>query len=468
MSFFSGLSRLFGFGPNTDDDDTEYTDDTTTAPTATAASDSAPASDPAGEQQEMTRRIFDKVVEIVNASLPDFLAKSVDPEKEKQYIFEALDASMREYILSLDDAARQRCQALWQSERDQLHTEMDKLKEQARQLEEKRSAMRERQLSADRQKRALSERVHDLEAQILKLEAEREQLELENKSLINKAKVATVYETELEEMRHRLAEAAAGASATPADTSALEAALKEAEQLKAQVAQLAEERDRLAADAKRMADAHEAAQVKGEMDSAMQSELRKTAAEATARVRELEAQCQKLEEAAALAEAKAADAQAQAEARQQELAAAPSREQLEEIMAHVQRFSDVKDKLDRRIAQLKDTLTRSEKENEQLRDTIKNNRLVQAQREKQLREQLESMRAEAGHASDPEPAPYAESDINLDDTSDIDDVIMRNDFLSSEPMPDRFPTKPKEDPEFGYTPPKKSRAGESDAQMTLF
>lgn len=471
MSFLSGLSKIFGFG--TAEDDTEYTDD---APARREdSSDTAPAaaSQATPDQQEMTRRIFDKVVEIVNTSLPDFLAKSVDPDREKQYMFEALDQSMREYILSLDSAARARCEAMWQSERDGLRAEMDKLKEQARQLEEKRSAMKERQLSADRQKRALSERVHDLEAQILKLEAEREQLELENKSLINKAKVANVYETELEEMRRRLAEVSAGAAAPAAepDTAALDAARREAEQLSEQLSKLKEENARLAAEAQRMADARQAAQVKDQMDDAMHSELRKTAAEATARAREFEAKCHDLEQALALSEARAADAQAQAEARAAEAAAAPSQQQLEEIMAQVQRFSDVKDKLDRRIAQLKDTLARSQSENEQLRSTIKNNLLVHAQQEKQLRDQIDRLQACAHprRAADIAAEPAAPQDINIDDTSDIDDVIMRSDFLSSEPMPGRFPTKPKDDPEFGYTPPpKKPRAGESDAQMTLF
>lgn len=118
-------------------------------------------------------------------------------------MFDALDESMKAYILSLDAAARQRCEALWQQERQNLQSEMDKLKTQARQLEDKRSELKERQLSADRQKRALSERVHDLEAQVLKLEAEKEQYELENKGLINKAKVAAVLEKELEEPPQR-------------------------------------------------------------------------------------------------------------------------------------------------------------------------------------------------------------------------------------------------------------------------
>ncbi len=475
---------MLGFGPGSDDEN-EYTDDTAATPSAAPTTPQSPAPAQTQDQAEMTRRIFDKVVDIVNSSLPDFLARSVDPEREKQYMFDALDESMRHYILSLDDAARQRCEALWKSERDQLRTEMEKLKEQARQLEEKRSAMKERQLSADRQKRALSERVHDLEAQILKLEAEREQLELENKSLINKAKVANVYETELEEMRHRLAEATAGAPAAAAsadapqpDAAAIAEARKEAEQLRETIQKLQDDNERLqheseqhAAEAKRLADAREAAEVKDRMDDAMHSELRKTAAEATARARELEAQCQSLQDALALAEAKAADAIAEAEARAQQAAGTPTQEQLDEIMAQVQRFSDVKDKLDRRIAQLKDTLSRSENENEQLRATIKNNLLLHAQQEKQMRDQIERLQAAAEQrpAADLTCEPAAGEGINIDDTTDIDDVIMHSDFLSSAPMPDRFPTKPKDDPDFGYTPPpKKPRGGDSDAQMTLF
>ncbi len=58
------------------------------------------------------------------------------------------------------------------------------------------------QLSAERQKRALSERVHDLESKVLKLEADCEQYDLEKKSLMNKLKVASVKEDDIEAMRN--------------------------------------------------------------------------------------------------------------------------------------------------------------------------------------------------------------------------------------------------------------------------
>lgn len=209
MSFFSKMLNAVGFGSDNIEDEEENA----LTPDADTPAIPAAAPDIPEDEQQMVTRIFDKVLEIVNSSLPDFLAKSVDPQKQKQYMFDALDESVKIYIRSLDQAARQRCETLWQQERLNLQAEMDRLKDQAKQLEDKRNQLTERQLSADRQKRALSERVHDLESQVLKLEAEKEQYELENKSLINKAKVAAVYEKELDELRSAAAAVAPGNTA---------------------------------------------------------------------------------------------------------------------------------------------------------------------------------------------------------------------------------------------------------------
>lgn len=455
MSFFSKVLNTLGFGSETDEYDdkasNEVTDDS-------APADAAEPADVPEADQLMVRSIFNKVMDIVNSSLPDFLAKSVDPERQKQYMFDALDESMKSYILSLDRAARQRCEALWQQERLNLQSEMDKLKTQARQLEDKRSELKERQLSADRQKRALSERVHDLEAQVLKLEAEKEQYELENKGLINKAKVAAVLEKELEELR------SAGHNPAPAP------AVPDPE-LTARIETLTAEVDALKAEKQHLLDACEAAQTKDKMEDSMVEEMRRITAESKARVRELESELESLHKEYGLVSARLDDANA----RIQEVTAKDSENevthaQLEEINAQVERFAEVKDKLDHRIAQLKENLQKVQNENESLRETIKSNLFQHAATEKQLREELDALRvrlaAKPEAASVARPVKTRKRAVADADTSDVEDVITNTDFLTSAPDPGRFPGK--EDNEFGYTAPPRKPRPDNKAQMSLF
>lgn len=136
--------------------------------------------------------IFTSVVEVFNAALPDFMQQCVDGKAQREYLYEKLDADMKEYLRQLDEAAEARCRRRWEGERTSLHRQMEEMQEKARKEEGEREDAKKHQLSAERQKRALSERVHDLERQIASLEAENEQYILENKSLVNKLRITSV------------------------------------------------------------------------------------------------------------------------------------------------------------------------------------------------------------------------------------------------------------------------------------
>ena len=136
--------------------------------------------------------IFTSVVEVFNAALPDFMQQCVDGKAQREYLYEKLDADMKEYLRQLDEAAEARCRRRWEGERRSLHRQMEEMQEKARKEEGERDDAKKHQLSAERQKRALSERVHDLERQIASLEAENEQYILENKSLVNKLRITSV------------------------------------------------------------------------------------------------------------------------------------------------------------------------------------------------------------------------------------------------------------------------------------
>lgn len=113
----------------------------------------------------------------------------------------------------------------------------------------------------------MTERIHELEKRILAVEAEKEQLELEIKSMVNKVKVAQVYEKDIEELQQQIEDMKANGSVTVnagPDTEAL-ARIDELEQtiktanhnnalLEEQKAQLKEENDMLTAELERLSD----------------------------------------------------------------------------------------------------------------------------------------------------------------------------------------------------------------------
>lgn len=155
------------------------------------------------------KEIFAHVVEQFNRALPDFLKKSVDPEKEKQLLYDALADDMRTHLAALEQSTMERIDLSWREERDKLQADIKKISQTAKDVEAKRSELKAQQLSSDRQKRAMTERIRELEKQIMTMEAEKEQLDLENKSMINKVKVAQVYEKDCEQLRQQVAELSA-------------------------------------------------------------------------------------------------------------------------------------------------------------------------------------------------------------------------------------------------------------------
>lgn len=201
MSFFSKITRALGFDGDNDDfreelDEVDVATPDAVAPTEPVAASEVPeltevpvlpSIDP-----DMKARIFDGVLEIFNRSLPDFIARSIDPAAQRKQMADALDKSVDEYLNSLMLTAEQYAENKLKVAMENSQREAERLKNDMAQLEHQRASLRESQLSADRRRRALADRVNDLEGRVAKAEAEREQFELENKSLLNKLKVADV------------------------------------------------------------------------------------------------------------------------------------------------------------------------------------------------------------------------------------------------------------------------------------
>lgn len=193
MSFFRKIRHAFGFEDDTIFDIDDNTDETEACvPAITADAPVQPEESSNAVPGDVREAVFAHVVAVFNEALPEFLAKSVDPEVQKKVLYDKLDQGLKDYLARIGADADARCRSRWASEHDALRSEMEALRGKAEQVEHERADLKQRQLSADRQKRALSDRLKDLESQVANFEAEREQYELENKSLLNKLKVVAV------------------------------------------------------------------------------------------------------------------------------------------------------------------------------------------------------------------------------------------------------------------------------------
>lgn len=530
MSFFGKLASIFGMGAI--DEELEDSPSAVVSPAQQKAENAQPK--PAHERplavdKEQADAIFEKVVEMFNASLPGFLAKSVDPEKEKKCLYDALDASMREYLESLRGLADENAKAAWQAEHDRLLAESEALKKKASDLEGAKSDIKDKQLSAERQRRALSERVRDLEEQVLKLEAEKEQYEIENKCMVNKAKASAVLEAEIEDLRAQMAQSGAtGASAVELhDANAkikaleenrlhlqqtiagLEDGNKELDKKAAELeganadltekfssiekenTQLAEKLSRLEKENQGLREQvdglSQGAKVKDEVGDAMINELQTKAAEANANLASLQRKLDEGNEAIELANAKLEDAKrladereamcrmlkAEAEEKESKIKELEeevddlksqmaddeeTQREMEEIQKQIDLFEQVKTKMDARIEKLKASLQASQKENESLRDTIRENLIEHARVQKELNQRIAELDSEVNHRTGSIPIDF--EDAPSHPLADADWLM---------PAPAEDVSMRVEDPaDFGYKPPKLKPKIEVENHPSLF
>lgn len=185
-----------------------------------------------GQSRPDASVIFDGVVGIFNNALPDFLRESVDPVKQRQLLYDALDRSMKDYFDHLEKNVERRLHVRYQAESMKLQEQIEELRQKARKEEEGNSNAKNLQLSAERQKRALSERVHELEKQLASIEAENEQYILENKTMANKLRLASLTDRDVEagqEVASRLEEAERKMAESESRAAAAEKALRVSE-----------------------------------------------------------------------------------------------------------------------------------------------------------------------------------------------------------------------------------------------
>ena len=419
MSIADKFRRLFNIGVDEDTDENAadgqpslYGDDPETTTAEAPPVDSTPAG--AGEvlavDPQMQASIFDGVLKVFNATLPDFLQRSIDPEAQRRALLDSLDASITEYLASLTERSDRLAAARLREAADQARAESEKLRSKMDSVEMEKNRIREQQLSADRRRRALDERVRDLEAQIEKADADAEQLRLENQSLVNKLKVADIQPGVVDELNEQIRTLRAQLDGQPPmpDTEALDAA-------KARIADL---------------------ETGAELNKSMIGQLEERLAE-ECRLKEEETRL-KEENATKLADAKKELADAKKELDE----AAKIVEIVEKLKSQIEGVQDVIAKRDEKISRLRSA-------NKKLKETI-------AQLEKDLR--LQRQVAPAGLFA-------------LDNDEEItvsDDDFQCPEWFVSEPEPGMGRIKSDLD-DFGYQePPKKPKAPENDAQLSLF
>ena len=551
MSFFNGLKKAFGFGEDDLDEEVEGIDARVTpyrrrdeaersqedavgasADASVSLSDAArDAAQPHAAEPSALEApaavspdvIFEAVVKIFNEALPQFLGESVDEKRQREYLYRALDGSMKSYLEQVAADARRHCGEQFEGERRSLHQEIESLREKARQEENGLEELKKQQLSAERQKRALSEKVHELEKLTATLQAENEQYMLENKSLLNKIRLTSVTASvaegandETEALAAKIEELNALVASQKAQNEALQAEL-EAQKAAAEVRDAELEAQKAAAEAatseavKAETDALKEAAEKADREAkenmmALDSNRRKLTAvteqlqTATAEVEHLREQLEEANENLRIVEdlnekmKKLEETHLRYEAEKRTL-----RDQLLAQKEELAKRDEEKRTYDEVIAMKDNRIRTLEDQAGSLRKTIENNLYEHARTEGVLREEIErlnnrryQLKEEKQEASAAEPSPAdtpAPADAPVaapaEDAakeakpksrrgrkpkmkiSAIDESITDIDWLVASP-PAKKKGEAEDAPEFGYHEPEHRPTPEHPAQMSLW
>lgn len=441
MSIFNNIKRSLGFGSDVNDPDDDLLADSVDSNESDNFATPAPIPAPtvtvrhtAVVDTTMVDRIFDHVVATFNEALPGFLSHSVDAEAQSKKLYDSLDSSIKEYLKNVAESAKRNCEEQWAEEQAVLRNEMESLRSKTKEIEQQRFDIKQQQLSADRQRRALNDRVHDLESQLAAFDAEREQLDLENKSLLNKLKVMSVHESDIDDLRAELEHArvellnlrnqsVAGESAP--DSGVDKAVLEE---LNARIDSLSEENTRLNA---ALENAAEKDRIATEMLNGLQSKASSARNELAQKESEIAELKEKLDDARVF------------------------KDEIDRINSQMTLVEQAIEKRDRKIARLKTECEELRKQNEGL--------------QKHLAE-IEGKDVVAQPDSDVSPDEDARSPkISDSDLAAIEESFDSNEWMSSEPAETPSMRAGITDADFGYQPPvRKNSRHDNDAQLSLF
>ena len=198
------LKRLFGFSDEYDEkDDDEITTHRSTPyinpfKKVDEPAASAPVADAAQNlDEDMANEIVDKVIEILNATLPEYARHNIDIDAEKQYVQQLFGTTISDYVGKISADAVDRFRSGRQGELIEIEKSKLAAEKQLAEAKAKVDELRQRAQTADQQKNIFKEKAQQLEQRVATAEAERDQYQLETKSLMNKLKVASVGEENL-------------------------------------------------------------------------------------------------------------------------------------------------------------------------------------------------------------------------------------------------------------------------------
>lgn len=472
MSFFNSIKRVLGFGE--DDIEEEIGIDATVTPrSALVHTDSTPKAaetetggvtinseaDIQAEVAENIDEIFEHVLAVFNETLPPFLKETVDTDAQRKYLYDTLSESVKQHLEKVRNGIAERMENTRRHEMTLLRKQLHEADEQAKKNEASTDEWKRQQLSAERQKRALAERIHDLENKISELQAEREQFELENKSLVNRLRVYSVQDEDVNALREQVVE--------------LQEQLKAAETAKAEneanKGVLTEQE-------------FEQMKIKQEMADSMINDLNRTAAE--------------LRQQLAAEQQRTASLSSELESVQSELSEANDNlSKMDEIHLQFDKLEEIIGNKNARIKELQSQNDSHAKRNELLSDeimslkkTIESNLVSQARSESELQKTIDELKDELARIPSHSNEDNAPDQLDMPPINDrqrrrpkkkltpppvkisaIDESLESTDWLVSTP-PEGSPTLPgmTADSEFGYKEPIHKNPPENDAQMSLW
>lgn len=416
MPLLSSIKKFFGLGDDYDDSDNIAGLAQTTSDMEEQSPDE-PATPIAGTPP--VDMIFSQVVEIFNRSLPDFLARSIDPEKQRKQLYDALSEDIKSHLSAVGRQYIDSSDAKWHKEKQRMQQSIDSLKARADRSDELEKQVKQLNLSIERQRRALTDRATDLENLLNEKLSENEQLDLENKSLLNKIRVEGVRNNPAGE-----------------NTEAQQPAPDPNPELINQI-------EELNTKLKSAADDNEQLMARAAIADAMINDLNRTASALRDSEEELKHELELKQ--SALEEAEAA------------------MQQVEKLAAKIDQFEEIKQRKDNRIAELQEERTR-------LLDSI------DALTAKLEKAESEAAAAQAAAAqtdrNEPasEPVKRQRRKRSSPHISAIDSSLDSVDWLVAGPPPEQASRKKDITAnDFGYqAPPQRKQTPPNDAQMSLW
>ena len=197
MGLWNGVKRLFGF--ESDDYIEEENEDGEVLSTSTSYAGFAAEERTQNQEVKLDMdnlvipdAALDRLVDLLNASMPEYVRTCVDKSAQKKYICDAMGDSFKNFTEEIKAKVVASENAVWsgykKNAEEQIKNNNATIEEQKSKIDEIKAQL----LSSERQRRALKESTKDMEDKVAKAESEVEQCNLEIKSLMNKLKVEQV------------------------------------------------------------------------------------------------------------------------------------------------------------------------------------------------------------------------------------------------------------------------------------